>query len=137
VAILVDTSGLYAVADADDAAHASVRAFLARNHEALIVPVTVLPEIDYLVATRLGVEAELAVLESVNKGELRLEPLTPADLARALELIRRYADNEIGLVDASIVAVAERLGITKILTRDHRHFRAFRPRHHVAFELVP
>ena len=137
MAVLVDTSGLYALVDADDQSHLAVRAFVTRNREALVVPVTVLPELDYLVATRLGIGPELQVLEAVAGGELRLEGLTLPDLRRAVELVRRYADSEIGLVDASIVAVAERLGITRILTRDHRHFRAFRPRHCAAFELVP
>ncbi|MBI2938995.1 MAG: PIN domain-containing protein [Chloroflexi bacterium] len=135
--VLVDTSGLYALADADSEAHKAVRRYVATTHEALVVPVTVLPEVDYLVATRLGVHVELAVLKSVATGELWLEGLTPADVQRCVELIDQYADSDIGFVDASIVAIAERLRISRILTLDHRHFRMLRPKHGEAFELVP
>lgn len=54
-----------------------------------------------------------------------------------VELIDTYHDLGLGLVDASVVAVAERLGITQIATLDHRHFRVVRPRHIDAFELLP
>jgi predicted nucleic acid-binding protein len=60
-----------------------------------------------------------------------------ADLRRSLDLLTEYADNAIGLVDASIVAVAERLGITRILTLDRRHFQSIRPRHCSTFEIIP
>jgi predicted nucleic acid-binding protein len=111
--------------------------FVENTREALLVPVTVLPEADYMLTKRLGPWAARAMLRSVAADELRLEPLTAADLSRSLELMDTYADSTIGLVDASIVAIAERLGVTRILTLDRRHFRMFRPRHCAAFELVP
>ena len=64
-------------------------------------------------------------------------PAVPADVARCAELIDQYADSDIGFVDASIVAVAERLAITHILTLDRRHFGMLRPRHCSYFTLVP
>lgn len=137
LAVLVDTSGLYALIDADDHDHLAVRSFVAECREALVVPVTVLPEIDYLVASRLGVRVELAMLRSVVSAELRLEPLTANDLQRCIEIVETYADSDIGLVDASILALAERHRITRVLTLDHRHFRMFRPRHCAALDLVP
>jgi len=137
VPILADTSGLLALADADDPAHRSVRDYLARGSEAVLVPVTLLAEIDHMVATRLGVRTELALLRSLVESTFRLEGFSTGDLERSLELIEQYADSNIGLVDASIVAIAERLRITRILTLDARHFRMFRPRHCESFELVP
>ncbi len=94
-------------------------------------------EVDYLVANRLGVRVEIAMLRALAKGDLRLEGLTPMDLQRAIDLIEQYADSNIGLADASIMAIAERLRITRILTLDHRRFRMLRPKHCAAFELVP
>jgi predicted nucleic acid-binding protein len=48
------------------------------------------------------------------------------------------ADNTaLGLVDASIVAIAERLKVRVLATTDRRHFGAVRPRHVERFTLVP
>jgi uncharacterized protein len=137
VAVLVDTGPLLALADADDPHHQAVSQWIEETLEVLLVPVTVLPEADYLLASRLGADVALAMLRSVAAGELQLEPLTAADLERAIALIAQYADSNIGFVDASIAAIAERLRVTRILTLDHRHFRLLRPRHCDAFELLP
>ena len=137
MATLVDTSGLYALVDAAERDHGAVEEFVRRPAEPLLVPVSVLPEIDYLCVRRLGIRVEIALLRSIASGELALESFTEADLQRSIELIEQYRDSDIGLVDASIVATAERLRITRILTLDHRHFRLFRPRHCPAFDLVP
>lgn len=53
------------------------------------------------------------------------------------ELAERYADLGLGGTDASVVAIAERLGIDKIATLDRRHFSVVRPRHVEAFTLLP
>jgi len=50
--------------------------------------------------------------------------------------VDQYTDSVLGLVDASIIALAERLRITRVLTLDQRHFRFVRPRHCAAFEVV-
>ena len=135
--ILVDTSGLYALLDRADTGHPAVSAFLRGNRESLILPVTVLPEADYLVSSRMGVAVELAMLTAVVSGELQLQTVTRADVARTAEIIEQYAGSDLGFVDASLVAVAERLRVTRVLTLDHRHFRMIRPRHCPAFELLP
>lgn len=70
-------------------------------------------------------------------GELRLETTTTGDLTRMAELVRTYADFPLGAADASVIAVAERLNVTRIATIDHRHFRVVRPRHCDAFEFLP
>lgn len=75
--------------------------------------------------------------EEGARAATRLEHPTLADLARCIELIEQYADSAIGLVDASLVAIAERLRIRRVLTLDRRHFLMFRPRHCDAFEVVP
>jgi predicted nucleic acid-binding protein len=135
--IIVDTGVLYAIADRDDAWHKAVRAYVERNGDPLLVPITVLPEACYLLNTHLGDEAERALVLSLVHGEMRLEPLVPDDLRRASALLERYRDANIGLVDATVIAIAERLKLRRILTTDRRHFSMIRPRHCSAFELLP
>ena len=135
--VLVDTGILYALADADDTWHEPAKLFVKANADALVVPVTVLPEACYLVNTYLGREAERSLLASVAMGELNIESLAAGDFRRILEILEVYADADIGFVDASVVAVAERLKIRRVLTTDRRHFSFIRPRHCPSFELLP
>jgi predicted nucleic acid-binding protein len=137
MAVLVDTSAIVALADADNPSHAAIYAFALHAAEPLLVPITVLPEADYLIATRFGGHIARAVLQSITDGAFRLEQVTLADIERSKDLMEEYADSTIGLVDASIIAVAERLRIERVLTLDHRHFRFVRPRHCTAFDVVP
>ena len=137
MALLVDSGPLYALADRGDAHHERVRRFWRENTDPMLVPVTVLPEVCYLLERNLGAGAEARFLDSFVQGDLHWEALTVADARRSTELIRAYADNGLGFVDASIVAMAERLNITRVLTLDLRHFRQVRPRHCPAFELLP
>jgi predicted nucleic acid-binding protein len=97
----------------------------------------VLTEVCYMAESRLGSEAEARFLDSLATGEFELEAVTLVDLRRMAGLVRTYADFPLGAADASVVAVAERLGATRIATLDHRHFRALRPAHCAAFELLP
>lgn len=136
MAVLVDTNALFALANAADQDHARVYDYVAGSSDVLIVPVTVLPEIDYLIVKHLGVRVEIAMLRDMVAGEFRLESVSEADVARATDLVEQYAESGIGFVDASIVAVAERLNVTRILTSD-QHFRMIRPRHCAYFDVVP
>ena len=70
-------------------------------------------------------------------GSVIVADLEREDYARTLELVLRYADLPLGLVDASIVAVAERLEQDTIATLDHRQFSVIRPLHVPAFTLMP
>lgn len=63
--------------------------------------------------------------------------LMPRDLARMADLVKAYGDLPLGGVDASVVAVAERLGISAVATLDRRHFTVVRPRHTDTFDLLP
>ena len=133
--VVVDTGILYALADADDAWHDRARAWMERQSGLLVVPVTVLSEVTYLLHTRLGPSIELAFAESVAAGEIEIEALRQADLDRCCEVMKRYP--EIGFVDASVVAVAERLKVATLATTDRRHFTSIAPTHVARFELVP
>ena len=135
--ILVDTGILFAMADLDDAWHESVKTFLQNSADVLLVPVTVLPEICYLLNTHLNRESERKLIASVIQGELRIEGLTNDDFRRSFQLLETYSDANIGFVDASLVAIAERLKIPRILTTDRKHFSIIRPRHCHTFFLLP
>jgi len=135
--ILVDTGPLYAMADRDDGWHDRVVKFLEESRDEIVIPVTVLPEAAYLLATHLGSQAERRLLQSIVNGEMTVEEITFQDLQRSLELLHRYEKARIGLVDATVVAIAERLKITRLLTTDRRDFSLVRPRHCKAFELLP
>jgi uncharacterized protein len=137
MALICDTGGIFALYDGDDAHHESVRRTLDAEAGSLFLPAILLAEIDYLLRERLGVEASLDFLESLEIGAFSLVAPTPEDLARCRDLIRQYRDLDIGIADASVVATAERFGIPRILTVDQRHFRAIRPRNLPFLTLLP
>jgi predicted nucleic acid-binding protein len=132
---VVDAGPLYAAADADDRDHARSREALSRGDLRLVVPALVVAEATYFVGRRLGAAAESAFLRGL--GSLDVEAPTSEDFSRIAELVEQYADFPLGGTDASVIALAERLGAPIVITLDHRHFGAVRPRHRDAFELLP
>lgn len=135
--ILLDTSGLLAAIDASQRMHAACAAALARARAPLVLSPFVLAELAYLLATRVGLEAECALLDEVARGAYRLEVFSAADLATARAVIERYADLEIGLADASLVVLAARYRTRDVLTLDRRHFKALRTLDRKPFRVVP
>ena len=127
-----------AVADADDDDHDRCEPLLGSYPAGeLMVPTPVIVECSWLIEDRLGPAAEAAFLRSVTSGELTRTDLDDTDWERAVELVETYADMGLGLVDASIIAVAERLRVSTIATLNRRDFAVVRPRHIEAFELLP
>ncbi len=94
-------------------------------------------EVSYLVGTNLGAAAEMDFFRMLKSDRFRVEQLTGQDVARVVELIERYADMRLGGTDASVIAVAERLGFEAVATLDHRHFTVVRPTHVEALMLLP
>ncbi len=136
MALIADSGAIYALYDSRDRYHAAVVAMLDES-ETIIVPMAVLAEIDYLLRVRLGNRALLRFLEGIQSGGYLLEPLTATDLIRCVSLIQTYADLNLGLADASVIATAERLDVARILTVDERHFRAIRSSKGSSFKLFP
>jgi uncharacterized protein len=101
------------------------------------VPQLVIAEVAYFIGRRLGAEPELRFLADLASGLFQTEPVQPADWLRIGQLVWRYRDLRLGTVDASVVTVAERLGLTTIATIDRRHFSAVHPKHTAAFTLIP
>jgi predicted nucleic acid-binding protein len=137
VALILDTGPLYASLDRSDQDHQACRALIERTTEPLVIPAPVLVEVDYWIGKRLGAGVLVALLADVESGAYRVADLQPADYARVRQLCDRYADADIGFVDASVLAIVERLGETRLATLDRRHFALLRPRHVEALELLP
>ena len=135
--MIVDAGPLYAASARRDKHHATSVELLSGAPRPLLVPALVLTEVSYLLADRIGAHAELAFARSLAGGELVVEPVLDSDWSRISDLMERYLDLPLGMVDASVVALAERRELEVIATLDQRHFRAVRPRHVEAFTLVP
>ena len=135
--ILLDTSGLLAAIDASQHRHAAARRALEEVPPPWVLSPFVLAELDYLLATRVGPDAERALLEEVGRGVYRLESFDAPDIAAAERVIGRYASLDIGLADASIVVLANRSGTRDILTLDERHFRTLRGPGGRTFRVLP
>jgi predicted nucleic acid-binding protein len=136
--VVVDTGVVLAAADADDAWHERAAEVLqARSADQLLLPAPVATEAAWLIGSRLGPATEAAFVASIAAGEFSVVDLTAIDWARCAELIARYADLDLGLVDASVVAVAERLSVTTLASIDRRDLLVVRPAHCGAFELIP
>ena len=133
---LLDTGVLLAAIASNDHLHDICVVAIAENTD-LLLPDVVLPELAHMILRDMNVAALTPVLTAIKRGELRIVAPTPEDIGRASELMTQYADARVDFVDCVIVALAERLNITRILTVDRRHFSLFRPPHCAAFELVP
>ena len=133
---LLDTGFLLAVLDADDEMHESCSKALLTEPSPLL-PDVVLPELAYMILRELGYSVLINFLNSIHKGELRIERANLDDLVRTASILEKYADNRVDFVDCAIVVMAERLNIQRILTVDHRHFRLFRPKHCDYFVIIP
>jgi hypothetical protein len=120
--IVADTGALVALVDADNRFHEAVRALFEEDPDAWVLPWAVLPETDYLLENHVGAEAARAFRADLADGLFAVEWGEQRDLLRAHELCERYRDLALGLVDAAVMAVAERLGADAIATLDLRDF---------------
>jgi predicted nucleic acid-binding protein len=135
--VIVDTSALLAFFDTDEPDHEAVSRVLGAATEPLVVSPFVVAELDYLVVSRLGVSAELAVLRELTGGAWDLPAIDVDKLASAHAVIERYADQSIGIADASNVILADAYRTRTIVTLDHRHFDILRPLGGGRFRILP
>ena len=134
--VIVDTSALLAFFDASEPDHAAVSDVLGAA-DALVVSPYVVAELDYLVATRHGVDDELVVLDELAGGAWDLAAFDQEGIRRAREVIASYRDQQVGVADASIVVLAERYRTRTIASLDRRHFGVLRSLDGGYFELLP
>jgi predicted nucleic acid-binding protein len=133
--VVVDTGPLVAAADRDDVDHARCAAALLSPEFSLVIPALVVTETCYFIGRRVSPQAEATFLRGLTA--LDVEAPRYDEWLRIADLVDRYADFPLGCVDASIVALAERLNADTLITLDHRHFGAVRPRHCATFHLLP
>ncbi len=134
--IIADTSGLLAFFNAAEPAHNAVAA-LVRESGQIVVSPFVMAELDYLLATRVSVAAELAALTELSGGAYIIAEFAEDDVRSAGDVIDSYQDQEIGLADASLVVLADRHDTRRVLTLDRRHFDVLRPLQGGRFEVLP
>ena len=135
--IVADTGAIYALMDKDDRWHSRAKMALREEELKLILPSTILPEVCYLANKYLGVKAELMFLKSILSGEIQVEELNIDDYKLSVKYIEKYNDLNIGFVDATVIAVAERLGIYALFTTDRRHFSQVKTEGGNTFKLLP
>ncbi|MCY4630435.1 MAG: PIN domain-containing protein [bacterium] len=135
--IIADTSGLIAFFSKSGSQHEAVTAWIGTHDPVMVVSPYVLAEVDYLVATRKGTDAELAVLAELSGGAYELARMDAPDVVEARRVVERYRDLGVGLADASIAVLAQRYRTRTVLTLDRRHFGVMRPLDGGTFTIVP
>lgn len=135
--LLCDTGVLLAAGNVKDHAHKACLSLLRQADGPLLVPSPVLGEIGYLLQSRAGPQAEVTFLKSFGGDGFHIAELQDPDIRRMAELVEIYIDLPLGIVDAAVIAIAERLRLNEIATLDHRHFTVVRPGHTPAFTLLP
>ncbi len=111
---------------------------LARNlQERLIVPYVVLPEATYLIYKYQGHHVMRRFMRQMMHPAWNFEPLQNSDLVHISATLAKYDDLNLDFVDAAIVAMAERLNVSRLLTLDRRDFLVIRPSHCAVFTLLP
>ena len=135
--IVLDTGGLYAAMDGNEALHGRAVAALIGARPPRVISPFVLAELDYLIANRVGHDAQLALVDEVTRGAYQLELFSAEDVLQARRIMDRYGDLRIGLADASVVVLAHRHRTCDLLCTDERHFRALRGPSGKPFRLLP
>lgn len=136
--IVLDTSVALAFMDRRDADHDLVREWMDELGDELVTTPLILAELDHLVSRQGGAVAARALRDDFKHGAYQLE-WWPSALPETIEVAERWASMELGVADASLVALAARVKTIEIATLDERHFRAVRPMNDPdgAFKLLP
>ena len=137
MAIVFDSGPLLAAYNRRDRDYLACRALITDGAEDVVIPSPVLVEFDWVASSRMTKDAFPTLLSDIANGSYRVEPLLILDYLRVIEIMRQYADFDIGFVDAAVLAVVERLGEPKLATLDHRHFGVMKPRHVLSLQLLP
>lgn len=135
--VVLDTSAVIAMYNRGDRWHEATVRVLSGERSAVYVPQSVVTESGLRASASWTSDRVATLIRGIASSAWRTECLTDQDLERTSEILATYKDSRIDLVDASVVAVAERLRATRIYTLDRRDFSIVRPRHVDAFELLP
>ena len=135
--LVLDTSVVVASLHRSERHHEACRSLIEASTEPMAIPAPALCKIDHLVHRRVAAAAMAALLRDIERGAYLLQELDEEDLPRVVQIMERYADLDVGYVDAAVLAIVERLDEPKLATLDRKHFGAMRPRHVDALELLP
>lgn len=135
--LITDSIFLVALYDGSEVRHANAYNFAANRSETILVPDVVLPEVGFLLRRNLGYANSFNFFDFFDYSFVTLVPVFEEDLARVYEISRHYDSAQFDIVDCCIMAIAERLNVTRIATFDRRDFSVFRPRHCEYLELLP
>jgi uncharacterized protein len=133
---IADTGFIVALIDRQDSYHQEAKTIYLQQKQ-ILVPQSVLAEVAYLLGCHVGVSAVIQFLRALKTSRFELMALTEEDIARIEDILETYQDSRVDFVDASVMAIAERLNLTTILTLDRRDFSLYRPQHCTAFTLLP
>ncbi len=132
--VIADTGFWLALANRHDRFHELAKARLQELEEPLITTWPVMTETCYLLASRLGTEAQERFIKSFAGGAFDVFELTRDHAPRIARYVKKYAELPMDLADASLVLLAEHLGHGRILSTDRRDFRTYRFKEHKPFE---
>jgi uncharacterized protein len=124
--IVLDSSVVVALMNEDEQHHERVREWMEGVRDGLCTTPLVLAELDYLIPKQGGAVAARALHASFESGAYAVEWWRSA-LPETIDIACQYESIELGLTDASLVALAAHLQTTRIATLDERHFRAVQP----------
>jgi len=134
--LIVDTSGIVALYDADSAQHEAFVAAAFAPGVLRLVSAAILSEIDYMLSVRVNPAAGLRFVDALVDGFFEIEAFEPADAVYVRQLHQRYPKLKLGLADGAVMSLAERLHCPRILTTDRRHFDVVKPQAFARFEVV-
>jgi predicted nucleic acid-binding protein len=137
VAIALDTSVVYARMDRNDADHEAVSAWIDEQDDEFVTTPLAVAEMDYLLTRIGGAPAAAALRADLRAGTYGVD-WWPGAMMESVAVADRHESMRLGLVDASLVALAARLETARIATLDERHFRVLEPlTGEPAFTLLP
>ena len=122
--ILADTGAILALLDSGDRHHDELRMLYENEPDAWVLPWAILPEVDYLAAAHIGPQAQNLWMTDLATGGFAVEWGRDGDFAAAERICRRYKSLRLGLVDGTVIALAERLHVDAIATLDLKRFGA-------------
>ncbi|MFN6153108.1 PIN domain-containing protein [Anabaena sp. AL09] len=134
---ILDISFLVATVDIKNENYGRILDVIVDSKEVLVLPTTVLPEVCHLLTSRLGYPTTRQILTELANSNVIIEGIDKTDLKRVTEILDQYTDSKLNFVDATIVAIAERMNITKIFTLNKPIFSIISPQHCAGFEIFP
>ncbi len=134
---IADTGFLLAVMDSRSRDHSRSLEFYDSFAGQIIVPTVLFGELSYMLYRAGGNALVLRALQGLRQSHVTHMDLSDSDYSRAFEILGKYLDTRIDFIDSCVMAIAERLQISRILTFDHRDFGLYRPAHISHFELMP